>query len=29
MNAFELREPDWNAIEPARLTAEPKLQAMC
>ncbi|MDC9514208.1 glycoside hydrolase family 31 protein [Pseudoalteromonas sp. CST5] len=26
MNAFELREPDWNAIEPARLTAEPKLQ---
>ena len=26
MNAFELREPDWNAIEPARLIAEPKLQ---
>ncbi|TMO81527.1 alpha-xylosidase [Pseudoalteromonas sp. S3776] len=26
MNAFELREPDWNAIDPARLTAEPKLQ---
>ncbi|MBB1290319.1 alpha-xylosidase [Pseudoalteromonas sp. SR43-6] len=26
MNAFELREPDWNAIEPARLTAQPKLQ---